>query len=476
MTRLVKFDTQTGNTQVLFEESSETHINFLVSDYLTQPAHRILASSNELIWWSERSGWGHLYLYDLTSGELKKSLTSGAWMVREVIHVDEEQREILIQTGGRIAGRDPYYRDICRVNIDTGVFTEVFSWDGDIAIHYPENWVTHCENNTRRAMTQARGVSPSIEHIVITRSRVNQAPITEVLDRHGKTLLEVEAANVSSLPTAWTWPEPVEVLAADGTTPLYGVLYRPSNFSPDKRYPVINHISAAPWQSMVPKGSFHSTRSNYTDMHYFHGAALAELGFIVLQLDSRGTPLRSKSFQDESYGWAPSACNSDDHAGAIQQLAMRYPSLDLDRVGSFTIGYHCGLIHYLQCQDLYKVHVQGSLLDNRFLASAILGDKYEGCDGPVDRENAEDLVEKLYGKLLLMHPVQDPMSACYPPVATLRVVNALQKANKDFDMLMVSGANSSYGAYTTRKTFDYLVKHLLGEEPPKEFEMEASFI
>ena len=411
MMNLVEFDTHTGTTRVLFEEASETYINIMTSDYMSPSAHRYLASSNELLWWSERSGWGHLYLYDLNTGELKRQITGekpsassdSEWSVREVLHVDEQRREILIQTAGRVAGRDPYYRDICRVQIDTGEITTVYSSDEDTCVHYPESIAVYADNCTNRANAPTSGISPNGDYIVLTRSRVDRAPVTQLLSRGGETILELEVADIGSLPTGWTWPEPVQVKAADGTSPLYGVLFRPSNFSPDKKYPVINHISGSPWMSMVPKGSFNSARSWYTNMHYFHGAALAELGFIVLQLDSRGTALRGKAFQDESYGWIAGANNSEDHAGAIQQLAKRYPSMDINRVGSFCIAYQSGLINFLECQDLYKVHVQGHLYEER-LMGICTGDTYNGCEGPIgDKKNAEDLVNNLQGKLLLMH-------------------------------------------------------------------------
>ena len=230
--RLVGFDTHTGNTQVLFEEVSDTYINIMTSDGLSPPAHRILTNSNELIWWSERSGWGHLYLYDLTSGELKNPITltnpsaqgSHNWSVREVLHVDEEHREILIQTSGRVLGRNPYYRDICRVNIDTGEIITIFSSDEDITVHYPESWIVQCEANfINRVNTPTSGLSPNGNYIVLTRSRVDQPPAHELLCRDGKKVMEVETTNISSLPKGWTWPEPVEVMAADGITPLYGV-------------------------------------------------------------------------------------------------------------------------------------------------------------------------------------------------------------------------------------------------------------
>ena len=472
--RLIEFDTQNGTTRVLFEEKSDTQINILASDYLSPPAHRVLSNSDELIWWSERSGWGHLYLYNLASGELIRPITSGDWTVRDVLHVDELRREIVIQTSGRLSEKNPYYRDICRVNMDTGELNTLYSVDEDTTVHYRESWIVaekfaQCEN------TYTSGISPSGNYIVVTRSRVDRTPKSFLLNRDGEAILELETADISSLPKGWTWPEPVTVKAADGTTPLYGVLYRPSNFSPDKLYPVINHTSGAPWLSMVPQGSFNCSRSYYTDRHYFQGVALAELGFIVLQLDSRGTPLRSKQFQDHSYGWVPQACDSEDHASAIQQLAKRYSFMDINRVGSLSVVYHSGLVNFLLQQDLYKVHVQGRIIEERFLGSTMVGDKWEGCDeGRVKKQYAEDLVGNLRGKLLLMHPIQSSAARCYPPAPMLRVIDALQKANKDFDMLMAPGSNESYEPYATRRTWDYLIKYLMKEEPPKEYELKAS--
>lgn len=475
--QLVEFDTHTGNTRVLFEEMSETHVNYIPSDCFASVSHRALSNSNELIWWSERSGWGHLYLYDLVSGELKQTITRGDWMVRDVLSVDEQRREIVIQTCGRVPGRDPYYRDICRVQIDTGEITTLFSADEDTTVHYLESYIVLVNHQSHRANAMAQGISPSGDYTVMTRSRVDQAPVSQLLNRDGETLLELEVTDISLLPDGWHWPEPVEVQAADGVTPLYGVLFRPSYFSPDKQYPVINYISGGPWLSIVPKGSFHSSRHAYTDFHYFIAAAFAELGFIVLQLDSRGTPLRGKAFQDDSYGWVPDAANTEDHAGAIRQLAERYPAMDLHRVGSCCLAYLSGLVNFFECQDLYKVHVQANVMDTRLTGCSFHGDIFEGCEGPSDNKcYPEQLAEKLRGKLLLMHTLNGPQVSFYPPAGAFRVIDALQKANKDFDMLMAPGSNDSYGSYASRRIWDYLVTHLMGEEPPKAFKLDASFI
>ena len=298
--RLVKFDTHTGSTQVLFEETSDTQIDIL-PEAISLPLHQILVDSNELIWCSERSGWAHLYLYDLTTGELKHAITQGNWQVRDLLRVDVKNRELYIQTAGRVAERDPYYRDICRVNIDSGELTTILSSDHDYVVQYPECIGTLIARLMGQATKDVNGLSPDNHAMVVTQTRADQAPTNLLINDQGQTIFEVESADLSALPDNWQWPEPVKLLAADDKTDIYGLLFRPSDFSPDKSYPVINFINSGPWLSVVPKGSFHTSRG-YADRHYFYSAAMAELGFIVLNLDSRGSPLRSKAFLDESYG------------------------------------------------------------------------------------------------------------------------------------------------------------------------------
>ena len=234
---------------------------------------------------------------------------------------------------------------------------------------------------------------------------------------------------------------------------------------------MINGSNSRPKLSVVPKGSFHTSRG-YADRHYFYGAALAELGFIVLVLDSRGTPLRSKAFQDESYGWIPSSANTEDHASAIQQLVQRYPYMDLNRVGICCQAYRSGLQNFLERQDLYKVGVQMNLLDNRLIGCTIEGDNFEGVDGPSDDKcYPEQLVDNLSGKLLLMTAMSSYLASTYPPAGTFRVIDALHKANKDFDMLIVPDGGLGCTNYMFRRAWDYLVKYLQGVESPKEFEL-----
>ena len=465
--RLVEFDTETGSTRVLIEETADSYVNTSL-DCVNLPLYRHLPGSNEMIWWSERSGWGHLYLYDLASGELVRPLTSGDWVVRDILHIDEQRREMFVQTSGRVDGRDPYYRDICRLNMDTGEITTLLSSDDEYVVHYFKTACVLLGKFAGETSEHTNGVSPSGNYFVVTRTRADKTPVSLLFDRTGDALMELEVADVSALPDGWRWPEPVKLLAADNQTDIYGLVFRPSNFSPDKSYPVINFINSGPWLSVVTKGSFHTSRS-YADRHYFQAASLAELGFIVLILDSRGGPLRSKAFQDESYGWQAAGANTEDHAFAIQQLAERYSYVDIDRVGMCSNGYMSGLQNFLERQDLYKVGVQMLLIDPRMKIGPV-GERYQGVEGPgSDKQYPEDLVENMTGQLLLMSVMNSFITAMYPPACVFRIVDALQKFNKDFDMLLIPNAEFGPNNYMYRRSWDYLVKHLLGVEPPKEF-------
>lgn len=252
--RLVEFDTNTGTTRVLFEESNDTYIN-VKPDAMDAPHYTYLPDTNELIWWSERSGWGHLYLYDLNSGELKHAITSGNWRVRDILYVDTARRELWIQTAARVPSRNPYYRDICRVHIDTGELTTVLSTDHEYDVHEQKTNILRLLGKIGVSERKISGVSPGGDYVVTTRSRVDQVPVSLLLNRDGDTLMELESADVSNLPENWQWPEPVKMLAADGNTDIYGVLFRPSDYAEDKKYPVINLIVSCtvvgrrtPWQ------------------------------------------------------------------------------------------------------------------------------------------------------------------------------------------------------------------------------------
>ena len=467
--RVVEFDTQTGATKILFEETSKTFIS-LMHNCDEPPAFVPLPDTGELLWYSERSGRAHLYLYNMETGQLKNPITEGHWLVRDVVHVDAQRREVFVQTAGRNTDRDPYFRDLCRIHLDTGAITPLIDSDHEVWAVTQRNQNTMMAIDTGRDVSSAFAVASSGDFAVVTRSRADEAPSTLLLDRESNIILTVENADTSTLPDNWQWPEPVKLLAADGKTDIYGLVFRPSNFSPEQSYPIISHVYNSPDLAWVSKGSF--TNGVAYGMPYLDAAALAALGFIVVQIDGRGSPCRHKQFLDECYGWTESASAIEDHVAGIQQLAKRYPYMDISRMG---ISSHCaggmGVVSSL-CQQtsFYKVGVASMTYDSRFLSAPLWGDKYESLSGPnADHQYPEQLVDNLQGKLLLLNNMVDSLA---PSEGTLRIINALQTANKDFDMVLLP--NPAHG-YLIRCAWDYFVEHLLDMSPPKDFLLTTVF-
>ena len=463
--KVVELEPHSGSARFLFEETSSTYIQFNNNEMMPATL-RALPDTDEIIWYSDRSGWAHLYLYDLKTGALKHPITEGEWLVRDILHVDIQQRELWIQTAGREANRDPYYRDICRVNIDSGELINVAGGDREYTVLAPGNidhyWHQYSDPDIN---IKTSGISPDNCYVVTCHSRIDQVAVSQLLDRNGKVLLDLEESDLSKFPDDWQPPEPVKLKAADNKTAIYGAVFKPSNFSADKQYPVIDCTLGASELKMTPKALLR----NDTSQGYFflHASALAELGFIVLLIDGRGTPYRDKAFLDSSYGWLPSANNTEDRIAGIKQLGEQRSYMDLNRVGLMNFGSDGGSL--FRYPDFYKVGVNSVVLDTRLIAAAICGDHLgETCDS--ENLRAEQLVDKLQGKLLLIHGFLDPI---LPVASTLRIVEALQKANKDFDLLLLPnlGHGGDADPYVCRRTWDYFVKHLQGQEPPKEFNL-----
>lgn len=473
--KVVEFNTSDGRTRVLFEETSATHINLMINaDEF--PTFVPLPETDELIWYSERSGWAHLYLYDLKTGALKNPITSGEWVVRNIVSMDLDRRELILHTMGRTPGRDPYYRDLVSVHLDTGELSVLASSDHDyfaVSDHQFDLDTLYAEM-VGRDINAASSLSHQGDFAVVMRSRADGIPVCLLLDRQGEQILEIEQGNLSALHSAvsehWQWPEPVKLCAADGKTDLYGLVYKPSNFSPEQSYPVLSYVFNVPDLPRVSKGSF----SNGTAFgrYYLEAAALAELGFIVVMIDGRGTPYRQKAFQDESYGWIESAGNLADHVAGIRQLAQARPYMDLSRVGIHSLGGGTGAVQaLLQYPDFYQVGVGGIFHDSRLMSAPMWSDMFEGAGEPA-HQYPECYAEKLQGKLLMVHGMLDVWN---PPACTFRMVEALQKANKDFDLLLMPNmGHSATDSYVTRRAWDYLVRHLQGVEPPKDFKLATA--
>lgn len=439
MSEIVEVDAATGKTRALVHERLEPHINSWSHHW------RVLGDGAEVLWSSERDGWNHLYLYDGATGEVKRRLTSGKWVVRDLARVDEESRAVYFTAGGREAGRDPYLRHLYRVGMD----------GGEVTLLTPEN------------AEHAVDFSFSGRFFVDTYSRADTMPVS-VLRRSddGEVVMELEKADIERLlATGWKWPEPFKGKARDGQTDIYGIIWRPSNLDPSQKYPVVELIYAGPHGSFVPK-----TFRAYLNM----SQAIAELGFISVQIDGLGTNHRGKEFGDFSYknlgdGGIP------DHIALMRQMAEEYPYIDLDRVGIWggsAGGYgstHAILMH----PDFYKVAVSTSGNHDHRMDKASWNEMWMGFpldDHYIQQSNVTN-AHRLEGKLFLAHGELDDN---VPVSATLQVVDALIKANKDFDLLIMPGRFHGLGGpYFNRKRWDYFVEHLLGVEPPAGYEIGA---
>lgn len=464
---VVALDTQNGMTRVLFEESSETFIDLNLMN--EEPCSLLpIPESNELIWFSERSGWAHLYLYDLNSGECKHPITEGQWLVREVLGFDAKRRDVYFQAAGRVTDRDPYYREICRANIDTGEIFTLASSDHDYVMHRSGGRDVFSAGAFGRDVSGVSGLAPTGNYFVTTRTRVDQSSVSELRCRDGLMVMELDTADTTNLPEGWRWPEPVKLLSADGKTDIYGVVFRPTDFDPGKKYPVIDYALGLSIISLAPKGAFFSDSISAV---CYPAAALAELGFIVVIIDGRGTTFRSKSFHDESYGQLLKASNLEDHIAGITQLGKRYSYMDLDRVGITGPG-GCNAPAYglLAYPDFYKVGVACSIFDTRLA----LG--FESYRGQSDDDGDEHMVlgslaSNLKGKLLLIHGMLDNF---FQTAGMFQLVDALARTNKKFDMLVLpNGGHMFREGYPLCRAWDYMVTHLQGSEPPVDFKLKA---
>lgn len=464
--RLVKVDTFTGITCVLFEETSNTFVRTRYSS-LEMPIFMPLPESDELIWFSERSGWGHLYLYDLNTGKLKNVITEGDWLVRSLHHYDSSRREIVICTGGRDPKISPYFRDICRVNIDTGDLTTIVSGNFDCMVSEPHNINEYNRITFRLDSDGMKGVSPCGSYIVFMRGRVDTPSENVLIDRQGLELLTIETADVSGLPSDWVWPDPVKMKGDDGETDIYGVVYRPPGFSPDKVYPVVDYSCSARNADMLPQVSFGG--GNILGFCYYSASSLAALGFIVIQINGRGTPNRNKAFIDHQYGDFSASNELKDHIAGIRQLAQQYPYIDLNRVGiSGDENRQNSAYALLKYSNFYKVAVVNQHEDV-WGGARIIDDEWFGTADETAKKNKSDptdYVDTFDGKLLL---ITGMLGLGVP--AGFRLVDALQNANKDFDQLFLPNLGYGMTAYTKRREWDYLVEHLQKIVPPKTFQL-----
>ncbi len=426
--------TATGEIKELIKEEPKTFFCYSSKKYRYD-----LNEGKEIIWMSERDGWNHLYLYD-GNGKVKNQITKGNWVVRNVIDVNEGNRTILFEGSGMEKNQDPYFIQYYKINFDGTNLVKLTN-----------------ENGNHKAV-----FSSDYETFIDTYSRIDE-PQTTVL-RNGKTgniIKIIATADVKPLlATGWKLPEVFTAKARDGKTDIWGMIIRPSNFDPNKKYPIIEYIYAGPHDSFVPKSFINDSRGSLHE--------LAELGFIVVQCDGMGTSNRSKTFHDVAWqnlkdGGFP------DRIGFIKAAAQKYSYMDTSKVGIFgnSAGGQSSLGALLFHPEFYKVAVSSSGCHDNRMDKMWWNEQWMGY--PIGQQYAEssnvDNAYKLQGKLLL---ILGELDDNVDPSSSMQVINQLIKTNKNFDFLMVPGMKHSLGGdYGEHKRRDFFVKHLLGIDPPE---------
>jgi len=428
--RIIGVDAETGRVRAVINEETKTFVDYAFKHYINW-----LDQTGEIIWASERDGWNHLYLYDYKTGKVKNQITKGRWIVRSVTRVDVKERRIWFRASGIRPGQDPYYIHYARINFDGSGLAVLTEGDGTHNIKY----------------------SPDRRFFIDTWSRVDLPPVTELRrTSDGKLICALETADISALiETGWKTPIPFAAKGRDGKTGIYGVIIRPTNFDPKKKYPIIENIYAGPQGSYV--------RKRFTPWH--KAWPVAELGFIIVQIDGMGTSNRSKAFHDVSSKNLADA-GFPDRIPWIKAAAKKYPWIDISRVGIFgrSAGGQNAARGILDYPDFYKVAVAyAGCHDNRMdkiwwnelWMSWPIGPHYAASSNAT-------VAHKLRGKLML---IVGELDRNVDPASTMQLANALIKADKDFDLIVIPGGGHRAHPYGTRRRRDYFVRHLLGVEP-----------
>lgn len=435
--RVIEVETRTGAARSLIDELSNTFIWTTHTEELRLERLTWLKNSDEAIYVSERDGWRHAYLVDARQGGLTTPITHGDFVVRGIDRIDEEQRQLWFTASGREPGQDPYLRQYYRVNFDGTGMVALTEGDGDHSVQY----------------------SPDRRFVIDTWSRVDQPPahtLRRAVD--GALLCCLESADVSELKAAgWVPPEVFSAKGRDGVTDIWGLIARPPDFDPAKKYPVIEDIYAGPHGSFVPK-RFHPG---------WRHESLTRLGFIVVQIDGMGTANRSKAFHDVCWKNLKDA-GFPDRILWMKAAAARYPEMDVSRVGIFgtSAGGQSAAGALLFHPEFYKVAVANCGCHDNRMDKASWNEQWMGYPvGPQYAESSNiENAHRLQGKLFL---IVGELDSNVPPESTLRLADALIRADKDFDLLVVpGGGHGAGGAYGRRRLQDFFVRHLQGVEPP----------
>lgn len=431
--RVLELSASTGKVRPIIEESADKYVNY------TRHFRYDLTNGKHIIWMSERDNWNHLYLYDRATAQPIRQITKGEWYVREVIRVDEEKSQIYFSANGMQSGEDPYLIHYYRINFD---------------------------GNNLVCLTPEEGMhrawfSPDMKYLVDVYSMVNKAPVAVLRDsKNGTVILTLETADISRLISeGWKAPEVFTAKGRDGKTDMWGLIARPTNFDPNKKYPVIEYIYQGPGNQYVPK-----TFISYN----WYMTSLAELGFIVVMVDGMGTSFRSREFENICHRNLQDA-GLPDHIAWIKAAAQKYPDMDINRVGIYgcSAGGQESTTAVLLYPEFYKAAYSAcGCHDNRMdkiwwnelWLGYPVGNQYKESSNV---ENAHLLTRPL---MLVVGELDDNVD----PASTMQVVSALIKANKDFELVVIPGAHHTMGEdFGEHKRYDFFVRNLLEKTPPK---------
>ncbi len=430
--RVLEMSAVDGSVRTLIEEKEEKYVNY------PRIYRNYLSDGKRIIWSSERDNYNHLYLYDRATGKPLNQITKGEWYVRGVQHVDEANEVIYFSANGMKKGEDPYLIHYYKINFDGSNLVELT----------PEEGMHQC------------WYSSDYKYLVDVYSKVDQAPIAVLRDaKNGKIRMQLDKADISALlANGWKAPEVFSAKGRDGKTDMWGVIYRPSNFDSSKKYPVIEYIYSGPGDQYVPK-----TFSSYN----WWMTSLAELGFIVVQVDGMTTSFRSKEFEEVCYKNLKDA-GLPDHIAWIKAAAQKYPYMDIDRVGIFgcSAGGQESTGAVLFHPEFYKAAYSAcgchdNRMDKIWWNELWMGypvdESYSACSNV---DNAHLLSRPL---MLVVGELDDNVD----PASTMQVANALIKANKDFELVVIPGAHHTMGEdFGEHKRYDFFVRHLMGITPP----------
>ena len=457
--RVIEVEAQSGAARAVIAEEPKTFFYYNRSAATLQAGKRYrydLADGQEVVWMSERDGWNHLYLIDGATGAVKSQITKGAWPVRHVVKVDEEKRQLWFSAGGMTAGKDPYFQHYYRINLDGTGLTPLTSVDANHTVEFSSDMTMFVDHYSR----------PDLASVLELRRLKGEgfSPRQAAAEAAALQTWEVERGDTSALVKAgWRAPEVFVAKGRDGVTDIWGLVWKPTNFDPAKKYPVIEYIYAGPHGTHTPK-SFSASSGM---------PAQAALGFIVVQMDGMGTANRSKAFHDVAWQNLKDA-GFPDRILWHQALAAKNPWYDISRVGIYggSAGGQNAMGALLFHPDFYKVAVSYAGCHDNRMDKIWWNEQWMGWPiGPQYAASSNvDHAAQLQGKLLLM---VGELDTNVDPSSTLQVVSALLKANKNFDYLMLpgeehnAGRGGEYADYGERKRFDFFVRHLLGQNPPE---------